>query len=601
MLQFARFLSGPKDNSLCNLKGKIFHVAPSEGRGFLNDGKKVSNHIPRGFKKSGLYIYQTGFTANPFHCRVVYPCDGDPCHHSEIISESGYRMASYLPTPKSKQPKQQKIPEQPKEPEPQPVPEPPASVPPSPGPSHRGLPEWAKGMLATFGVTLIILAGFLSFAVVRTFIGSGGTNANPFNPPLVSDSTPLPGVTPTALPNAPKYVPWNGVDRVTILAMGLDARDTGPESNSTASRTDTMIVLSLDPVTKTAAMLSIPRDLYVEIPGHGFDKINKAYFYGEVDHMQNIGGTGLAMQTVHNLLGIPIDYYAVVDFNSFTTFVDTIGGIDVYVPFDNMVVDPVGNHNTTTLTFGWNHLDGALALGYARNRHTENGDFDRAARTQQVILAIRDQVLKLNLLPSLLLKAPTLWNQMVTGIKTNLTMDQIIQLALTAKDLKRQNIRQGVIDATDCLAIDTINNESTLIPNLDKVRALRAQVFTSGGVLGYATPPTDLDALAFQENARIEIVNGTGITGLAGATKNFLVSHGFSEANFLPPRDATSEELNSYPLTTLVTDYSGMPYTVRYLYGLMNLSAANIKTNIRLDSKVDVQIFLKYDWEIPQG
>ncbi len=506
-------------------------------------------------------------------------------------------MSSYLPKPKSKQPKIQKSPEPPRKAEPVQAMEPAAPEPPKPA-APRGLPEWAKGMLATLLVAFILLVGVGSFSLVRTFIGSGMTNLNPFNPPQV-DNTPLPGVTPTQIPLAgPEYKPWNGVDRVTILAMGLDARDIGPDANSTAARTDTMVVLSLDPVTKIASMLSIPRDLYVDIPGYGFDKINKAYFDGEANRLQ-IGGAGLAIQTVENLLGIPIDYYAVLDFNSFTAFVDTINGIDVYVPFDNMIIDPVGPHNTTQLHFGWNHLDGALALGYARNRHTANGDFDRAARTQQVILAIRDKVLNLDLLPSLLLKAPQLWSQASTSIKTNLTMDQIIQLALVAKDIKRQNIRQGVIDNDCLLAIETINNEDTLIPDLEKVRELRAKVFTSGGVLGYATPPTDLTSLAFLENAKIEIVNGAGITGLAGATKAYLVSKGFADAN-ITIGTATADDLYSHPTNTLITDFSGMPYTVRFLASLMKLTSTGLATNFRANNSVDVEIFLRSDWTVPQ-
>jgi LCP family protein required for cell wall assembly len=505
-------------------------------------------------------------------------------------------MSSYLPTPKSKQPKIQKT--QAPKPEPTPEPSPEPLAPESPAPVRPGgLPEWAKGMLATLLVAFILVVGLGSFSLVRTVVASGGTNFNPFNPPQV-DNTPLPGVTPTQVPlEPPKYKPWNGVDRVTILAMGLDTRDTGPEATSTAARSDSMIVLSLDPVTKVASMLTIPRDLYVDIPGYGFDKINKAYFDGEVDRLPS-GGAGLAIQTVENLLGIPIDYYAVLDFNSFTTFVDTIGGIDVYVPFDNMVIDPVGPHNTTSLTFGWNHLDGALALGYARNRHTENGDFDRAARTQQVILAIRDKVLKLNLLPSLLLKAPQLWSQASSGIKTNLTIDQIIQLALIAKDINRQNIHQGVIGTDQLLAIQTINNEDSLIPNLEKVRELRDKVFTSSGVLGYATPPADLASLAFQENAIIEIVNGTNIAGFAGSTKAFLVSKGFTDAN-ITTRQATADEMFANPANTLITDFSGMPYTIRLLSSLMNRPSKDLATNIKPNSKVDIQIFLKFDWTVP--
>jgi LCP family protein required for cell wall assembly len=385
---------------------------------------------------------------------------------------------------------------------------------------------------------------------------------------------------------------------VTILALGLDARDWGPESQSTAARSDSMLVLSLDPISKTATMLSIPRDLYVEIPGYGFDKINKAYFYAEKDRLP-IGGPGLAIQTVENLIGVPIDYYAVVDFNSFTTVVDKIGGIDVYIPFDNLKTDPIGEEDVRELFFGWNHLTGSEALGFARARSTEGGDFDRATRTQQVILAIRDKVLSLNMVPTLLAQAPSLYEQISSGIKTNLTLEQILQLGLVVKDVKRDDIRQGVVDKDCLLSIDTFGEESVLVPDLAKVRLLRDKLFTSNGVLGYATPPDDLGALALRENAKIEIVNGAGIDGMAGATKEFLIRSGFSDAN-ITTRSATADEIFSNPAYTLVTNYTGRPYTVGLLLEIMGLGARNIKTSIRLDSPVDVQIFLKSDWAIPQ-
>jgi LCP family protein required for cell wall assembly len=503
-------------------------------------------------------------------------------------------MASYLPTPKSKQPKPEKIPEQP---EPVKPPEPEAA-PVVEKPLRRGgLPDWAKGVGTTLGLAVLVSAGVLAFLMVRTFISSGGTIIGPWEP-NPGKNTPLPpGVTPTVAALPPSVVPWNGVDRVTILAMGLDARDWGPEANSTAARTDSMHLLSLDPIAKTAVILSIPRDLYVDIPGYGYDKINKAYFYAEKDKLP-IGGPGLAMQTVEGLLGVPIDYYAVVDFNSFTTVVDTIEGIDVYVPFDNLRIDPVGPEDVKELFFGWNHLTGSEALAFARARSTEGGDFDRAARTQQVILAIRDKILNLNMLPTLLIKAPDLYTQISSGIKTNLTLEQILQLGMVAKDVKRQNIRQGVIGEDYLLAIETFNEESMLIPNIDKIGELRASLFAADGILGYATPPADLKALAFLENAKIEIVNGSGTDGFAGATKDFLVSQGFSEAN-ITTRTATADELFSHPLTTLITDFTGRPFTVGLLTEIMNFGPANLKTDIRLDSAVDVQIFLKFDWTIP--
>jgi LCP family protein required for cell wall assembly len=500
-------------------------------------------------------------------------------------------MASYLPTPKSKQPKPEKAPPPVKTPEPAPVPE--SQKP----PRRKGLPDWVKGVLMTLAIAALVFSGSVSYAFMRNFIGSGGTDINPFIPSSAKN-TPLPaGVTPTVKIPDISYKPWNGVDRVTILALGLDARDWGPEANSSATRSDSMIVLTMDPIAKTASMLSIPRDLYVEIPGYGFDKINKAYFYAEKDRLP-IGGPGLAMQTVENLLGVPIDYYAVVDFNSFTTVVDKIDGIDVYIPFDNMIIDPVGDEEVKELFFGWNHLTGSEALAFARARYTEGGDFDRAARTQQVILAIRDKVLSLNMVKTLLLEAPALYEQISSGIKTNLTLEQILALGYTAKDIQRQNIQQGVIDEDCLLSIEDFGEESVLVPDLAKVRELRNKLITSGGLLGYATPPADFAELAFRENAIIEIVNGSGKDGMAGLTMDFLVRNGFSESN-IRLRTATADELFQNPQYTLFTDFTGRPYTVSLLLEVMGFGARNLKTSIWLDSPVDVQIFLKADWQIP--
>ncbi|MFN2298307.1 MAG: LytR C-terminal domain-containing protein, partial [Anaerolineales bacterium] len=134
--------------------------------------------------------------------------------------------------------------------------------------------------------------------------------------------------------------------------------------------------------------------------------------------------------------------------------------------------------------------------------------------------------------------------------------------------------------------------------NMDKLSELRADLFAADGILGYGKPPADWRTLALQENAKIEIVNGSGTDGFAGATKDFLVSQGFSEEN-ITVRTATQDELYAYPLTTLITDFSGSPFTVRLLAEMMGFDSTHLKTNIRFDSDVDVQIFLKFDWTIP--
>jgi LCP family protein required for cell wall assembly len=531
-------------------------------------------------------------------------------------------MSSYLPKPKSKQPKpepprkpakppEELLPVQPKE-----IPtEPPAGtdylipngasevevgVPEQPG-RTGGIPDWLKGAIASLLVAGILFAGIASYSFVRQLVGSNFRVIGVFPQPApADDATPLPGASPTLPALAgPATKPWNGLDRVTLLAMGKDFREGWDVMGPGPARTDTMIVLSLDPVTKTAGMLSIPRDLYVDIPGYGFNRINMAYFLAERDRMPG-GGPALAMQTAENLLGIPIDYYAVLDFASFTTVVDEIGGIDVYVPFDNMKIDPYGPEPVKLLFFGDNHLSGSEALAFARARYTEGGDIDRAARTQQVIIAIRDKILNLGMLPTLIAKAPTLYNQISTGVDTNLTLDQILSLAMIAKDVPRGDIRQGVIDNEILLRDGYVSlvvadgRQDVLIPDLAKVRELRDRVFTSIGPLGYENPPADLTALALEENPKIRILNGSGRDGLAGATRQWLVKLGYADANI---ETGTAE---SQIPSTQITDLSGVPYTVRWLSELMNRSYADLVTQVSMDGGVDLQIILGADWAVPE-
>ncbi len=191
------------------------------------------------------------------------------------------------------------------------------------------------------------------------------------------------------------YEPWDGASRVNVLFIGLDYRDW--EAGTDASRTDTMILLTIDPKTKTAGMLSIPRDLWVHIPGFTHGKINTAYYLGEVYNYPG-GGPALAMETVEHFLGVPIDYYAQVDFITFIHLIDEIGGITVTVD-EAIKLYPLDYPDFTSFTSktlepGTYTLPGNYSLAYARARNSEGGDFDRAYRQQQLIMGIRSQILK---------------------------------------------------------------------------------------------------------------------------------------------------------------------------------------------------------------
>ena len=153
-------------------------------------------------------------------------------------------------------------------------------------------------------------------------------------------------------------IPWNGTDRVTILIMGIDHRDWSQGED--IPRTDTMILLTIDPATKKAGLLSIPRDLWVEIPGFGEHKINTAYRWGELYEFPG-GGSDLAMRTVRNVIGVPVQYYVLVDFNAFVGMIDALGGLDMHIR-EEIKIDPVGPGNTRLLEPGVQTLSGAEVL-----------------------------------------------------------------------------------------------------------------------------------------------------------------------------------------------------------------------------------------------
>ena len=191
--------------------------------------------------------------------------------------------------------------------------------------------------------------------------------------------------------------PWDGVSRVTVLLMGLDYRDW--EAGETP-RTDTMMLLSMDPLSKTASIMSIPRDMWVSIPGFDYNKINTAYYLGEAFNLPG-GGPALAVETVEQFLGVPINYYAQIDFAAFVRFIDEIEGVRVTPQMDVKLV-PIGDTFKQTLKAGETvTLPGDLALAYARARYTEGGDFDRARRQQEVLLSIRERILDHKMLPKL--------------------------------------------------------------------------------------------------------------------------------------------------------------------------------------------------------
>jgi len=460
---------------------------------------------------------------------------------------------------------------------------------------RSSFPQWLIKVLAGAFVIAALLSGYLVYVLVHGLAAAwSGTGLPSFN--IFGGQSAISTLEPDATPMADLLdelpEPWTGNSRVTILLMGLDYRDW--RSGEGAPRSDSMMLVTFDPISETAGMLSIPRDLWVEIPGYGHGRINTAYALGEQDRLPG-GGPALAVKTVEKLLGVPIQYYVQIDFGAFVRMVDEIGGVELDVP-ERITVDPgaqIGPDNTVTLEPGVQILGGEVTLAYARARKTEGGDFDRARRQQQVAMAIRDQVLNFDNLATLVAKAPALYQELASGIRTNLSLEQMISLGLAVMKLSPEEFRRGVIGPPMMVTMETVyyggEEAQVLKPVPNQIRILRDEIFTATGAIGPSISYEDEATAAKEENARLAVLNGAGEEGLAGRTAELL-----RELDFNVTQVSNADRMD-YP-TTRVVDYTGNPYTTLYLMKLMDLTQSQILFQSIPDAEIDVALVVGYDW-----
>ena len=278
--------------------------------------------------------------------------------------------------------------------------------------------------------------------------------------PVVGDPAPRPEDIPD----------WSQKERVNILLLGVDQLpgEEGPW------RSDTMIVVTVDPKSMTAGMLSVPRDLYVEIPGYGEQRINMSHFWGDA-HNYPGEGPGLAMRTVEYNFGIPIHYYVRINYQGFRETIDYLGGITINVPeeiWDYRYPDGNYGYMTIHIPAGEQVMDGRTALQYARTRHAGT-DFDRLRRQQQVLMAIRDEALSLDLIP----RIPTLARTMGHTVTTNLQLSEVIALSQIATQIGAEDIRFAAIDETMTVPIVLDPGSDVLFPERDKIRRVVEEIF----------------------------------------------------------------------------------------------------------------------------
>ena len=445
-----------------------------------------------------------------------------------------------------------------------------------------------------FAATIIVVA-LLAYDTMRDLVSAWNGTSEAFVPvenpagtsgpsaPIFGDFDPSAPLQPAGYPTPD---PWDGNQRVTVLVMGLDYR--GWEDGNGLGRTDTMILLTLDPETGTAGMLSVPRDLWLDIPDFGYSKLNTAYQTGEINRVEG-GGPGLTMKTIEQLLGIDIHFYAMVDFNTFVTMVDEIGGVKIVVP-EAIEVDPLGDAPPKWIQPGEQTLPGQVALAYARARNTPGGDFDRSARQQQVIVGIRDRIISFDMIPTLIARAPALYRQLADGIRTNMTLDQAVRLLILSSQISTSSIERGVIGEEQVVFDWSNDGQFILVPIPDKIRVLRDRIFTPDAAANPLTTNLSPGEMLEQENATVTILNGTATAGLAARTSEWLISQGINVIN-------TGNADETYTETTII-DYTGKAGTLQLLVDKLKIKPARIYHSYDPQKNVDIEVILGNDWVI---
>ncbi|RJO61416.1 LytR family transcriptional regulator [candidate division WS5 bacterium] len=328
--------------------------------------------------------------------------------------------------------------------------------------------------------------------------------------------------------------------RINILLLGM-----GGENHPGGTLTDTIMVASIKPDTKEVAMLSIPRDLYVEVDGHGEDKINAAHALGE----QKGSGEGMALaaETVSKTLDIPIHYTVRVDFEGFSKIIDAVDGVDVDVKED--LYDPYyPDGGSYYVEAGQHHMNGEEALKYARSRKTTS-DFDRAKRQQQIMGAVKAKVLTADTLLN-----PTKMGEILGAlgdhIKTDMQVWEGQRLAQMFKDVDQGKIISRVLDNSDDGPLVSSNayGAYVLLPrsgNFEEVQNIAKNIFTNSNL--------------WDEAAKVQVQNATGSSGQAKKASDRISGMGLKIEDI-----TTSGEINS---ETIIYDYTNgaKPKTIEFL------------------------------------
>jgi LCP family protein required for cell wall assembly len=394
-------------------------------------------------------------------------------------------------------------------------------------------------------------------------------------------------------------------ERINILLLGTDER----EDEYGPAHTDTMMLVSLDLQQNSASLISLPRDLWVPIPGYDLTtKINTAYVIGERRNYPG-GGPQLAKDTVSSFIGRPVDYYVRVNFNGFVRFIDLIGGVEVFVErtiHDEQYPTPDYGVELFHLDAGEHHLDGETSLKYVRTRHGDS-DYYRADRQQQLIQSVVDKVLAADMIPTLVSRAPALTATMRDSFGTDIPLQVAIDLANYMRHNGLNNVQRLVLDSR--YGEESYSEEGAwiLIPDRNRVRAALSQIFdtpvsgmsgavsSAGAVSAITVGAADLDPqnppiVRDASDVRIEVLNGTDYPGIAARIRDLLQAEGWQ---VIAIGDADRSDYRR----TLLVNYNMDASLVNQINGALQLPPdLPVLNGLVVSENVDMRIIVGQDF-----
>jgi len=364
---------------------------------------------------------------------------------------------------------------------------------------------------------------------------------------------------------------------INILLLGSDVRAKG------SFRTDTLMIASIRPEEQSVSLISIPRDLYVYIPSQGMHKINTAFLWGQLNKYPGRGVASLK-DTIYYNLGVRIDHYVVVNFQGFRRVVDILDGIDMPLscPFtDWHYINPnlpqqwSSNRKLTTIGPGVVHMDGDLALWYARSR-MNSSDYDRSRRQQEVLRGLYSKAMRLDVLSSV----PELYKQVTENIRTDLKLGDILELVPMALNFDEAKIRSYYITA-GMVKPTNINGMYAQYPKTDKIYKM---------ILKALSPP--VQKVVVRESTSVEVCNASG-----KADRDVLAAERLHYVGFRTI--ACSIDLNGSQKKTEVVDLGKDDDNnlLSVLLSAFTLPSERVTDSAEPDSKANYRIILGKDFD----